>query len=356
MFKRICALVLCVAMLFAVSCGDNTKSADLVKYTKDGKTLSSIDEGFAYFLVSVYKSMYKSVAASRDEGWNSILDEQNGTTLGDILIEQVVATSKSLVMTEYLHDKEFSLKLSDEQKDSVKQQVESLHSMYGGKEGFETALSSFGATSKTIEKYFELMIKENNLMDYLYGENGKRVITEEAKKEYFEKNYVIVDDILFSTQGTTKDDGTVVSMPRAEVDALHEKVLEIHDSIVNGEKDYYEIKELYNEDKDAAKYYPKGFFVTDDDTFPADFVDTAKRLEDGQIGFVKLASSGFHIVKRLPMDASLYNAYEDVYMNISNAMQKSDYASLKALYEKNISVNEQGFKKFDVSKIPEFYA
>lgn len=356
MLKKICALILCAAMLFAVSCGDSTKSADLVKYTKDGKTMSSIDESFSYFLVSVYKSMYKSVAASRDEGWDAVVDEQNGTTLGDLLLEQVAETAKSLVMTEYLHDREFSLKLSDEQKDSVKQQVESLYSMYGGKEGFETALSNFGATSKTIERYFELMIKENNLTDYLYGENGKRAITQEAMKQYFETNYVIVDDILFSTQGTTKDDGTVVSMPRAEVDALHEKVLEIHDSIKNGEKDYYEIKEQYNEDKAAATYYPKGFFVTDDNTFPADFVDIAKRLEVGQVGFVKLASSGFHILKRLPMDASLYNAYEDVYMNISNAMQKSDYASLKALHQKNITVNEQGFKKFDVSKIPEFYA
>ncbi len=356
MLKRICALFLCITMLFAVSCSNNTKSADLVKFTKDGKTISSIDESFAYFLVSVYKSVYKSVAASREDGWNSIVDEQNAVTLGDLLLEQVAQTSKNLIMTEYLHDKEFSLSLTDDQKQSVKEQVESLHSMYGGKEAFETQLSSFGATSKTIEKYFELMIKESNLTEYLYGENGKRFITEDAKKEYFETNYVIVDDILFSTQGTTKDDGTVVSMPRDEVDALHQKVLDIYESIANEGKDYYEIKELYNEDKDAAKYYPKGFFVTDDNTFPADFVDTAKRLDVEQVGFVKLASSGFHILKRLPMDASLYNAYEDVYMNISNALRKNDYASLCAQFEKNITVNEQGFKKFDVSKIAEFYA
>ena len=72
-------------------------------------------------------------------------------------------------------------------------------------------------------------------------------------------------------------------------------------------------------DKDEAAYYPHGFFVTNDDTFPTAFTKAALDMSQGETRYVE-STAGIHIMHKLPMDDSLYNSDETVYKTIQSRL------------------------------------
>ena len=353
MIKRIFCALIAAMLVFMCACTKNTQSA-VIEYKSGGKTVGSIDTGFMYFWISFQKNMYEPVANSYEEGWNHITNEEMGEDLYDLLLTEASESAKKLLAIEYIHDKEYKLKLSDEQKDALEKQIESYITSYGSKAALESELSKYGASVETLKRYFELMLKQNALFEYMCRQNAAIVTSEEELKEYFKRNYVIADHIFFSIAGGTKEDGTVVSLPEEEIEAKKNLSRDVYTRIVSLGEDFDELKEQYNEDVFATQYYPHGFFVTNDGTFPAEFVNAVFSDTEAEIVYAETPKTGFHVIRRLPMDESLYNAYSDVYTKLSSAVKSAAFANTISEKAGNAYLNEELFSNYNPEVIPSF--
>lgn len=357
--KRICckksiSILLVITVLICTVLCSCAKKQEAVTYENDkGKVLFSLDESFMYFWISMQKSLYQSVADSYENGWNQVIDQDN-TTLEDLLMTESEVSAKKLLAVEYMHDKVYQIKLSDEQKDSIKSQTEKLSESFGSKDKLNETLSLYGADTDVLERYFELMLKQNNVYTLFYGENGNRKIAESDFANYFEENYAIVQHIYFDISPVEKEDGTSYSLTDEEISQKRMTAQNVYNQLVSAGADFDTLKAQYNEDVAADVYYPKGFFVTEDGSFPTDFTQTAKKLSVGQIAIVETQDVGIHVIKKLPMDKTLYNLYEDVYMNIADVLTTKDFNEQISEYIDNVSANASVMEQFNASLIPAF--
>lgn len=351
--KRVLCFV--IALMCVILCACSNKSGQaVVEYKVNGKTQGSIDTGFMYFWISFQKSMYSSVASNYEDGWEHIVDDEKGNDLYDLLLTESKESARKLLAIEYMHDKEYKLKLSDEVEKELHNQLESYVSLYGSVQVLESELSKYGASINTLRRYFQLMLKQNALLEHLYGKEGKELPSNEEIKAFFKDNYVIVDHIFFSLAGGVKEDGTVVSMPEEDIQKQREKAREVYNRITALGEDFDTLKEEYTEDIYVEQYYPHGFFVTNDSAFPAEFTGAVMTLSVGEVSIVENAQSGIHIVKRLPMDENLYNAYDDVYANLVSAVSSENFTKLITERAQNAVVNDALFEDYDPSVIEAF--
>ena len=348
--RRIFCAFAAAALIATCSC-THKGGAEIIRYSDMGKTVCSFDSGFIYFWISIQKSVYTAVADSYENGWEHIVDEENGTTLYDLLMTESVESAKKLLAVEYMHDKAYKLSLTDAQKDSVSSQLEKLVSQYGSENALDSALSQFGADRQTLKRYYELAMKQNNLYEYFYGENGIYKIDEQLKKDYFENNYSIADHIFFNTASS---DGASDEEKSAFEDSKRQLAKSVYDMIKNAGEDFAAMKAKYNEDTFADSYYPKGFFVTNDSTFPAEFTSAVMSMKPGEISYAEAPGKGIHIIRELEMDSSLYNAYDSVLESITNALAAEDFSARIDEYAKNVYCDESAVESYDPAVIPAF--
>lgn len=205
-FKRIlavfAALMMCVSTF--TGCGGSSKDSAI---SMEGGGDVSIS--FMYLLAAIQKSMYASVAEAGGGDWNMVVNAEKGTTLSDLLYDVTVRSAESSLVCEYLHDKVYKFTLTDEQKQSVDKQMTALADKAGSQKALEEELSKYSADSKTMRRYLELTVKQANLYNYFYGENGIYAIPEENIKADFAENYHIVTHIYFNLASKVKEDGTL---------------------------------------------------------------------------------------------------------------------------------------------------
>jgi len=233
-------------------------------------------------------------------------------------------------------------------------QIESYISAYGSKSALNSELSKYGANINTLRRYFELMLKQNALLDYLYGENGADLPKENQLKEFFANNYVIADHIFFSTAGGTKEDGTVVSLSEEEIEKKRELARDVYNRVTVLEENFDTLKAQYSEDVFASEYYPHGFFVTNNSVFPTEFTRAVMSLSEGEITIAETPQKGIHVVKKLPMDENLYNAYEDVYTQLVSAVNSERFTNQIIEKAQNAFVDETLMANYNVEIIPAF--
>ncbi len=341
------ALLLCVGLS---GCGKEQTAAAM--YMKDG---GSVSVNFMYLLAAIQKSMYASVAEANGGDWDTVVNHEKGTTLADLLEDVTYKAAQNSLICEYLHDTVYGLSLSDEQKKAIDEQMDSLASKAGSKQKLEEQLSAYSADSKTMRRYLELTVKQAALYSYFYGEGGVYAVSEDAIRESFKENYHIVTHIYFDLSSKLKEDGTSVSLTEEEVTEKRALADEVYNRILAGE-DFYTLKAVYSEDDYESEYYPNGFFVTGDTTFPTEFTMAAIEMEVGEYRLTVSdeKASGIHILYKLPMDDSLYNTNSSVYSSIKNQLITADFDKRLAEYTDAVWVNEEETAKLNVRIVPEY--
>ncbi len=337
-------LVLCTA------CGNGKNT---VMSIKDSGNLTV---NFLCLLASQQKQLYKPVVDAYGNGdWNTVAVDENGTTFADIVRQVTLDSAKNSLISEYMHDKVYGLTLSKEQQARLDAALNGYKTAYGGEAGLNNALSAYGADVSTFRRYLELLSKQSALYTYLYGENGTEDL-EEAVKTYFEENYAIVTHIYFNIGYMEKDDGSVITMPEEETARKRALAEELYNRVMAGE-DFEALKAQYSEDLYESEYYPDGFFVTNDTTFPTTFTTAALDMQEGEYRLCEsegAGGTGLHLLYRKPMDATLYDHDETVYANIRNRIMADDLQNKMKAYEALVTVKEEALEKLDVSVIPEF--
>jgi hypothetical protein len=347
----ILAVVLAVCCTVCAACQKSSSSE--VMSIEGGKGLTI---NYVYLLTSVQKTIYSSVISEYGNDWNAVANAQTGETFGDMLRKMTYNYAKSSLVSEYLFDKVFNLNFTEEDAKSLEEQISALEANAGSRRNLEEQLSTYGADMDSLQRYLEISIKQSKIIDYLYGENGTVVIPEDDIKEFFADNYAIVTHIYFNVPATQKEDGTFVSPPKEEKEAKKLIADEVYARLIAGE-DFYALKEEFNEDVYESSYYPDGFFVTNDDTFPAEFTSAAMEMDEGEYRMAETNNENgysIHIIHKLPMKEELYNTNLQVYQNIYSMLEADNFQQLIGSYSDFITADEKALSEIDVNIVPAF--
>lgn len=311
------ALAMSVCMLF--SCSSDKKE---VAISARGGGEASIN--LVYLMTAMYKSMYTSIVEGYGLTWDTPVSE-DGMTYSELLMGEVLTTVQDFLVCEYLHDEVYGLSLSKEQKRSAEKQIDKYVEYCGSEDKLNDELSAYSADKATLERYVELSLKHNNLYKHFYGEGGIFAVSEDTAKTYFADNYAVVTHIFFDTSPIQKADGSYASMSDEEISAKREKAQFVMNSLSAGE-DFYALKSEYTEDYAESEYYPNGFLVTNDGSFPTEFTLAALEMEVGTYRLVE-SSAGIHVMYKLPMNPELYKTDDAVYNSIMSRLVSSDFTS-----------------------------
>ena len=321
----------------------------------NGKVTAAASQGLMSLWIGVQKdssSDYLAFVEAENDGWNMVLDEESGKTFKEMFRDDCTLSLRNLLAVEYLHDYVFGFEFSDEQQKSVEKKIADITSSFGSEKLFEQEMQKYGATIKDYERYLCLMLKQTTLVNTFYSEKGMRVITEEQKREYFKDKYAVVYHIFIDTRGVTKDDGTTVSLTEEEKQLKREHANSIYAQIQNGEISFEDALLKYTEDAYASQY-ASGYFVADDGRYPSQFTDGVFSLVPGEITMVE-TSSGLHIIKRYPMDESLYDDDESVYEIISQNLITQDFSGLVSSVSDGVRMNDEVIGQLDASLVKPF--
>ena len=225
----------------------------------------------------------------------------------------------------------------------------------GSEKNFDDMLSEYSADKETFKRYLELTVKQLRLQNYLYGTDGVSKIADEKIKETFVNEYAVVTHIYFNTVTTTTADGKIISLD--EESAAQKKALaeNVYNSLAAGE-DFAALKAEYSEDTYESEYYPNGFFVTNDNTFPTAFTTAALEMAEGEYRLVD-SGNGLHIMYKKPMDESLYNSDPDIYNKIYSRLMSVDFGALMQSYLGRISISDEHLEQIsmvNVQNVPGF--
>lgn len=349
------AAVLLASTLFLSSCSKNKESVAMEYRSSDGKVTSTISESFVSLWIAVQKnasSEYLAYVDAADDGWNLVLDEKSGATFSEVFRDDCVRSLKNLLSVEYIHDHVCKIEFTEEQQKSVESKMNEIASSLGSEKNFEQEMQKYGSKTEDYEKYMTLMLKQSTLLNYFYGENGERAISEDEKKEYFESNYVIVKHIFFDMRGITKDDGTKVSLTADEKEQVKNYAEDICEKIKDGTLSFDEAFSEYNEDAYAASH-PNGYFVAKDGTYFTEFTEAAFSLLTDDVACVQ-TSAGMHIIKRYPMNGELYDYDEEVYSSISENLLSADFSGLISTVSDGVKTFDETIEKLDAALITPF--
>lgn len=307
--KRILSLLLAFAiMLSLASCsqevfkeklgGIHTPSGDLYPedfLTFDGQSISFSE--FRYFYLN-YRDMY--LAENKDH----FLSEENEKALK----EEVLQCLLDQWAVRFLA-KENHVKLTLKEKKQVKEEVQNTVASYENEEAFEKEL----ATSYASRSYYQSMLEYSSLyfklFDKLYGEDGKEAFSDEEFYEYFEANYLAVQQIFIPFEEGEKKDSCEKTL--AHADSVYQKAK-------NGEN-FWSLVETYGKDENMLSY-PDGYYFTEGQAEDI-LYKASKELEIGGISKPVVSSSGVYIIRRMElrkirMDENRHNAlfgYSDSY-------------------------------------------
>lgn len=350
--RKIFTLILALVMCFLCVCSCGSQNKQNVIEIKDGK---GVNINFMYLMTAMNKTLYASaVEQGAGENWNSVIYE-DGTTWSDLLKAVVLEDAGNFLICEYLFDNVYNLKLTDENRSLIDEQIKAYVAAAGSEKALETQLSEYSADKNTLKRYLELVVKQMSVQNYLYGTDGVAKISDEVVKQTFADEYAIVTHIYFNTVTVTKADGTIISMGEEEAAQKRAVAENVYNSIIAGE-DFYSLKEKYTEDVYEGEYYPNGFFVTGDSTFPAAFTTAALEMNVGEYKLVD-SGNGLHILHKLPMNSELYNSDKEIYNTIYSRLMSADFNRIFSQYEEMIEMNEEQFAKMEainVQNVPEF--
>lgn len=352
-------LALTVLLCAFASCAKKDEKIAMQYKGSDGKVVSQIDQKLMSLIVAVV-NFQLGADSLEDEMWDMAYQEGNDTTVRQIVMAQSTAYAKGLLQAEYLSDKVYNIGLSDKQKDSIDSYISEMSSVYGSKKNFENALSVYGADVAALERYMELILKQDTLFESFYSEQGlRRNELEKAKPEYFGEHFVIADHILLKYSGGTKDDGTTIPISEEEKEKKREMAKTLYNEITNGVRDFDEALAEFSEDTYKLGY-PFGYFVPD--TFywsgiSKEVQDAAHEMKTDEIRFID-TEDGAYIIRKNEMNPSLYASNGDFETYIEASISQEDFLSVcdtadgAEIFDEIINeLNPMRIPSFDIDKL-----
>ena len=198
---KIISVVLAFVMVAVSLCSCSTNTRTVAKDESGNKIsvamyslMTSLLKGdLAYYITYNYGSYNSS------EFWNTVTDGETQMTYKDYYTYIIDEKVKVYLAALTLFD-ELGLSLTDAEIEAIDAELEEYieNDGDGSKNILNQILGEYGANYKTLREYKIMNAKIAKLETYLYGSNASQ-ISDGAKQEFLEKNYVAFKQILFPT-------------------------------------------------------------------------------------------------------------------------------------------------------------
>lgn len=329
MKKILSLLLVCLLALGMMSgCQQNNTAADTAKIASVGDAVITVGE--MKYAVGVVKSSLTvgKEGQALEDFWNTLID---GVDPEDYIRDNAIDLLVDMAVFAQVA-KEHGISVTD---DEINQYFDQ------NKETITNITEQFGVTEDTLKEIYRKQL--------LYDKYGQTVLaaderfnpSEEVLKDYFAKNFYKAQHIL----KMTVDSATNAPLTQAEKDAARAEIDAILLAIRDG-ADFEEMMLTHTEDP-GVEQSPQGYVFTEGEMVP-EFYEGTIALSEGQVSDVIESSYGYHIIKRLPLDAEAEfqtNAY-NVQTAYVYAMEEQLLEELKTTYE--ISIDDAKLKEIPV--------
>ncbi len=321
------------------------------------------EEEYAYLLSTYKRRVIESIGL--DESYMDAPVTDNDTMTYGEYIEKMYRSDfeqsvYSLLYAQALFD-EYGLSLTKEQEDSIKRLGDTVVGTIGNGSSarFDDYVSSYGFTHDAIYSVYEKQAKESVVISYLFGDNYSK-LTDEAKEEYFQENYIHFQVLVVNTLYFKDSNGNFANLDESERQAQIQLENELIQLFIGPEDPSFQFKILpailkekgINKDVREVTYeelwsislinddmeYAGGWYMTKPNAYQLTQKTTlsqamltmendisaiaAKRYFDGD-GYIKTENGseevkkgdyfeyGTAFIKRLPMEAGAWKKAEN---------------------------------------------
>ncbi len=281
-----------------------------------------------YFYSVKYDYFGSSASDVSDDNMKAVIDNEEGTTLGQYLKDQALTEIKTAtVIREYALKN--NIELDDKDYQELKKNKKKYIKKLGGKGKFKKLLRDNDTTDKSYDSMAETDKLYNKLLTKVYGEGRKKDLTDDElneasktyKTKYFKVEQIILTTIDVETGKSLSD--TTINQKKMLADTIY--------ALANEGKDFEKLVSKYSEDAQDKEppyyeYYKSGELLKQ-------IEEAVLKLEDNAISPVIQTDYAFHIIKKLELDDSKYNKYLDELREEKALKDLNDsLGSLKIIY------------------------
>ena len=278
-----------------------------------------------------------SEAGSEEDGKSLWEKELDGETVGDKLKNLVFdKAAELLLISQMAAEKEISL--TEDEKSKVKDLKNSFIGTLGSKTPFDKALDSINMTENELTGMWENILLPDTLKDSLTLDDE---LTDDKLKAYYNDNYMRVKHILIKVGD---DDIKDLNAAKAKAD----EVIKALDTGASFES----LMAAYSGDVDSdgnVNGGETGYVFAEGDFGNPAFENASKELAVGEYTKepvkVEASYSGYHIIKRLPLEESYFDTDTDGIKDaVKEKIKDAFYAKAMEEYKSSADVTKKESK------------
>ena len=320
--RRIAALVVAAALtaVMGVSgCGSVNPTATVA--TLNGKAISA---GLANFMAQMQAAEYDTyyIQYYGANMWTE-KDEDDGTTMTDVVREDVCDTLKSRYLLEE-HMGDYGVTVSDAELKEIETAAKEFMT-----ENKEEALKQMGATEDIVKEYLRTILIEKKMETAIRDKADTNVSDEESAMRTFS---------YYSVTMPTADDDTAEADPQ-DVEALAEQVAAM------AQTDFDGVQDTFGQTQSSYSY------GKDETGFADEVIKAADQLSEGEVsGVIKTEDNAFYVIRLDSEDDEAARA--DKKESIIEQRKVDLYQEVTEGYDKDAewTVNDQVLKTITMHK------
>ena len=297
---RFSALLICIAMIAAMFAGCGAKSKTIV--TIDGKAIPEyMFEYIAYSMANSYANQGMNLGDYLDE------DAGDGRTVDEMLKAQIVDTMKAYVAYEKLAE-ENGLSLTEDEIKAIEENKQQQIKEMGGRKEFAAQLEQAKIQEEAIDEMSRYGAIYEKVYNGLFGEGGKFApAAEDVIAKVIPANIRVKHVLIQATEGSE------------DYEAKKKTATEVQARAAAGE-DFDALIAEFGEDPGMETYTEGYVFDKDGTNFDGSgamdktFTDASWALKENGVSPLVPTSFGFHIIKRLPLDAAYVTEHMTTFM------------------------------------------
>ncbi|MCI8387661.1 MAG: hypothetical protein HFE63_04260 [Clostridiales bacterium] len=365
-FIRIVSAMLAAIMLVVClgSCGSSSPTAISFGDVKISANM------FCYWM-SRYKALYLysyfGMTSDNPQLWTQEI--ASGVTVGAFLESIAVSNIMSNAICLKLFD-DYGLSLSNEQLNTIDQNIQQKIQQVGSKAQLNSALSAFGVNTDILRDIYIAETKISALQDYLYGDNGTERATDEEVEQYYKENYYRCKHILIRTDSKIEydEDGEpivdattgsykMIELTEEEKAAQVELAKDLEKRVAAGE-DFDELVQEYSEDT-GMQYFEDGYYVNSASTYlPSNVINAVISMKVGDVKTIE-SSYGYHITKKYDLIDGAYKVEKysaTMFGDLAATVNAIKMQELIATFSELVVTNDDIISQYPITTCtPNFY-
>ncbi len=357
MKKVIFFIIMAVISIVVLSSCKNSEYKTVMEYNG-----IELKENMYFYWLSTYKRniLYSYEEASdTPEFWSSEIE--NGVTLEEYFTDKINNKIMDYLISQSLF-KENRLKLSDETKSSITNDINEKIEYYGGKSKLNSELKSLKIDIDDLKTIYTWESKSDCVYNYYFGQNGIDEISDEKIINYYKSNYSNIKYIVFYLSKIQTDDkgnyqydenGELLKekLTDKELNDKYKIIDECYTKLKNG-YDFEELNKSYSEYDTSA--YENGFFISSNELqiWGPQILSACIEAKEGDVLRVDESDAVYLIIKnKLPDLSELSDSDQNQLSKLSVYATNEVFEERFSELRKKVTVSNEVISNYSISKI-----